>query len=313
MNNELETIRVVTPIRKLDSRNQTPLQNDESLYVVPRPSIFDAFGEFRFPLEATILWLGAFTNHWPHAEPGFGKTVMFVPGFMAGDITLSVMANFCRILGHRAVMSGIWSNSRCPREELDLLGLRLERVAERHGGPVVVIGHSLGGIYAREIARRYPRLVERVITMGSPLWRPRSVSNTAVQAFASSIAALRGHARGCLSESCSCGLRISNLPPPGVPVTVIFSRTDGIVDWRSCVDLSGEPTVENIEVHCSHVGMALSLEVYKIVAERLMLRRAEMPADIDEDRPDPMESISAAADPVIPAKLTAKSRPRASF
>ncbi|MGB6088318.1 MAG: hypothetical protein WBG26_02395, partial [Candidatus Binataceae bacterium] len=78
---------------------------------VLRPSILDVLGEFRVPLEATMLWLNALTYSWPHAVPGHGKTIMFIPGFMAGDISLAPLANFCRFLGHRSVMSGIWSNS----------------------------------------------------------------------------------------------------------------------------------------------------------------------------------------------------------
>ncbi len=242
---------------------------------IRRPSMLDALGEFRVPLEATMLWLNALTYAWPHAIPGHGKTVMFIPGFMAGDITLAPMANFCRFLGHRSVMSGIWSNSSCPREVLELVGARIERVVERHGGPVIVIGHSLGGVYAREIGRRYPSVVERVITMGSPITRPRDAANMAVQAVANSVAALRGRAEGCLSENCSCGLSISSTEPPCVPITDIYSRTDGIVHWQSCIDRSGSPIVENVEVHCSHVGMAVSAEVYKIIAARLILPESE--------------------------------------
>ncbi|MHB8380726.1 MAG: alpha/beta fold hydrolase [Candidatus Binataceae bacterium] len=256
---------------KLSSISAAPIDSPK----FHRPSMLEALGEFRVPLEATMLWLNALTYSWPRAVPGQGKTIMFIPGFMAGDITLAPMANFCRFLGHRSVMAGIWSNSSCPREVLELVGARIERVVERHGGPVVVIGHSLGGIYAREIGRRYPDAVERVITMGSPITRPRDAANRAVQAVASSMAALRGRAQGCLSENCSCGLTISNLAPPRVPTTVIYSRTDGIVHWQSCLDLSRSPIVENIEVHCSHVGMAVSAEVYKIIAARLILPETE--------------------------------------
>ncbi|MGC1678822.1 MAG: alpha/beta fold hydrolase [Candidatus Binataceae bacterium] len=242
---------------------------------IRRPSMLDALGEFRVPLEATILWLNAFTYSWPHAMPGYGKTVMFIPGFMAGDITLAPLANFCRFLGHRSVMSGIWSNSSCPREVLELVGARIERVVERHGGPVVVIGHSLGGIYARELGHRYPELIERVITMGAPIRRPRDAANRAVQAVASSMARLRGRAPGCLSENCSCGLSISEMAQTLVPTTVIYSRTDGIVHWESCIDRRGSALVENVEVHCSHVGMAVSADVYKIIAARLLLPESE--------------------------------------
>ncbi len=255
----------------MTSPNTAPSEDAD----IRRPSMIEALGEFRVGLEATMLWLNALTYPWPHARAGCGKTVMFIPGFMAGDITLAPLANFCRYLGHRSVMSGIWSNSSCPREVLALVGTRLERVVERHGGPVVVIGHSLGGIYAREIGRRYPEFVERVITMGSPITRPRDAANSAVQVVANSIAMLRGRAEGCLSENCSCGIGLSMTIAPRVPTTVLYSRSDGIVHFESCIDRSALAAVENIEVHCSHVGMAVSAEVYKIIASRLMLPAPE--------------------------------------
>ncbi|MGO9604086.1 MAG: esterase/lipase family protein [Candidatus Binataceae bacterium] len=240
-----------------------------------RPTMLDALGEFRVPLEATILWLHALTYPWPHAEPGKGKLVMLIPGFMAGDITLSPLANFCRLTGHRAVMSGIWTNSECPREALERLGKRLEQVSERHGGPVVVIGHSLGGVYARELGHRYPDRIERVITMGSPIHRVRDAANVLVRAVAHGVARVRGKAEGCLSESCACGLSIANLKPASVPTTVIYSRTDGVVHWETCVDRGNSPMVENVEVMSSHVGMAVSADVYKVIANRLVLPRQD--------------------------------------
>ena len=232
--------------------------------------MLDALGEFRVPFEATMLWLHAFTYPWPHAEPGKGKLVMLIPGFMAGDITLAPLANFCRMMGHRAFMSGIWSNSDCPRDSLEQLGKRLKQVTDRHGGPVVIVGQSLGGVYARELGHRHPDRIERIITMGSPLTTVRGAANTLVQAIARSVAKVRGKAEGCLSESCACGLSISSRMPETVPTTVIYSRTDGVVNWHSCLDRSGSPLVENVEVMSSHVGMAVSAEVYKVIASRLV-------------------------------------------
>lgn len=236
--------------------------------------MLDALGEFRVPLEATMLWLQAFTYPWPHAEPGKGKLVMLIPGFMAGDITLAPLANFCRMMGHRAVMPGIWSNSDCPRDALEQLGKRLKQVTDRHGGSVVLVGQSLGGVYARELGHRHPDQIERIITMGSPLGPVRGAANVLVQAVARSVAKVRGKAEGCLSESCSCGLSMSNRTPETIPTTVIYSRTDGVVDWKACLDRSGSPIVENVEVMSSHVGMAVSAEVYKVIASRLVLPAA---------------------------------------
>ncbi|MDO8432245.1 MAG: alpha/beta fold hydrolase [Candidatus Binatus sp.] len=236
-----------------------------------RPSLLDSLGELRFPFEASLFWLGALSYPWPRVERANSKTVMLIPGFMAGDVTLAPMANFCRWLGHRAVFAGIWSNSQCPRESVEHLSSRLARTADRWDSPIVVIGHSLGGIYARELAHRNPQLVERVITLGSPIRWPRDSSNHAVAAVARSMARIRGKAERCLSEACSCGLRMSETSPKDVPTTVVYSRTDGVVHWQSCVDNSDAPTIENVEVLGSHVGMAFSADVYRVIAARLAL------------------------------------------
>jgi triacylglycerol lipase len=236
-----------------------------------RPSFFDTLAELRFPLEASLFWLGALNHPWPRVEPANCKTVMLIPGFMAGDVTLAPMANFCRWLGHRAVFAGIWSNSKCPRESVEHLSKRMIRTAERWESPIVLVGHSLGGVYARELAHRNPQIVERVITLGAPIRWPRDSSNHAVAAVARSMARIRGKAEGCLSEACSCGLRMSELSPKEVPTTVVYSRTDGVVHWQSCVDNSESPMVENVEVFGSHVGMAFSADVYRVLAARLAL------------------------------------------
>jgi triacylglycerol lipase len=254
------------------------LRSGHSNGAAKRPSLIDALGELRFPLEASIFWVKAFAHPWPHAAPGEGRVALLIPGFMAGDVTLLPLANFLSRLGHRPVLSGIWSNSRCPRETLALLSRRLGYVRERFDGPIALIGQSLGGLYARELARRHSELLDRVITLGSPIRKPRHHANLAVEAVARSVATLRGKAEGCLSESCECGLEITDDDwDEEVPTTVIFSRSDGVVHWESCVDVSGSGLVENVEVMGSHVGMGLNADVYRIIAERLVLppHRAE--------------------------------------
>ncbi len=237
------------------------------------PRCSTRWASFEFRSRPPIYWLNALAHPWPHVKPLNSKVVMLIPGFMAGDVTLTPMANFCRWLGHRAVYAGIWSNSECPRDTMRKLSARLALVHEKFEQPIVLIGQSLGGVYAREIAREQPEMVERVISLGSPLRQPRRAANLAVQAVARSIAALRGKADGCLSEECKCGLALSEESPAQVPATHVYSRTDGVVDWQSCVDLSGAPTVENVEVMGSHVGMGFNADVYRVIADRLAMPR----------------------------------------
>jgi hypothetical protein len=245
--------------------------NSRDRHQPKRPSLINSLGEFRVPLEASIYWLGALTHPWPHARPRNRKIVMLIPGFLAGDVTLAPLANFCRWLGHRAVYAGILSNSECPRETMRKLNERLALAYEKFDQPIVVIGQSLGGVYARELAREHPEMVERVITLGSPLRQPRHAATLAVEVVARSVAALRGKADGCLTESCECGLMLSDDSPANVPTTHVYSRTDGVVHWESCIDLSGAPLAENVEVMSSHVGMGLNAEVYRVIADRLAM------------------------------------------
>jgi triacylglycerol lipase len=240
---------------------------------IRRPSIFDTLGEFRVPYEAATSWLSTFNYPWHHVDRAESKVVMLIPGFMAGDATLIPLAHFLRVLGHRTVFSGITSNSRCPRDTLRDLTPRLTRAHERFGERIFLIGQSLGGVYARALARENPDLVERVITLGAPIRQPRDSANYAVATIAGSVAALRGKAHGCLSENCQCGLRITDEAPLEVPVTAVYSRTDGVVHWQACIDKSGVPNVENVEILGSHCGMGVNIQAFHVIADRLELRR----------------------------------------
>jgi triacylglycerol lipase len=240
---------------------------------IKRPSLFDALGEFRVPYEAAVSWLSTFNYPWHHVDRAESKVVMLIPGFMAGDATLIPLAHFLRMLGHRTVFSGITSNSRCPRDTLRDLATRLTRAHDRFGQRIVLIGQSLGGVYARALARENPDLVERVITLGSPIRQLSDSANYAVATVVNSVAALRGKANGCLSENCQCGLKITDEAPVNVPTTVVYSRTDGVVHWQACIDRSGLKNVENVEILGSHCGMAVNVEAFRVIANRLEMRR----------------------------------------
>jgi hypothetical protein len=237
--------------------------------------VLDILGELRAPLEALAYTFRALRPPWPRFDKGEGKLVMLVPGFMAGDFSLSLMARFLRWLGHRVEFCGIWSNAKCPRATLERLAARVSEISEREGAPVVVIGQSLGGVYAREVASRDPERIERVITLGAPINAPRDSCHSAVRAVADSMAAIRGRREGCLTESCSCGLELTRRRTHAVPVTVVYSRSDGIVHWQSCIDQTGSGLVEHVEVMGSHVGMAVSPDVFRIIADRLVMPRPE--------------------------------------
>jgi hypothetical protein len=192
-----------------------------------------------------------------------------------GDLWLIPLASFCNWLGHRARFVGIMANAGCPSLMLERLEAKLGQIFRENGAPVVVIGHSLGGLYARELAHRHPEQVERVITLGAPVSHPLNSCNTTLTMLADCIAAISSRWKECLTGSCSCGAALVMHRMPPVPVTAIYSRTDGIVDWKGCIGQSESATLDHVEVMGSHLGMALSPDVFRIIAQRLAWPREE--------------------------------------
>src|SRR5579859_6168855 len=117
---------------------------------------FGAVGEFaRF---ARRVWTWPFSRRTQRPQ-----AILLIPGFLAGDVTLYPFANWLRSRGHQVFFSGILANADCPRRAMDRLAGILQAQYDRHGEKLIVIGHSLGGIYARELARRMPQCVEQTI------------------------------------------------------------------------------------------------------------------------------------------------------
>lgn len=188
------------------------------------------------------------------------QPVLLVPGFMAGDYTLSAMGGFLRTQGFRTYRSGIHMNVGCTREAADRLERRIESIANRRGRKVSIVGHSLGGMLARGLAARRPDLIEGIITLGSPIVAPAAVHNSlewSTEMLSRLTAAGFG---GLMSLDCIAGtcaresFEQSHLPlPDDVGFTAVYSRRDGIVDWKACIDPAAEP----VEVRTSHCGMAI--------------------------------------------------------
>ena len=263
----------------------------EPAAVARRPSLVNALFELRLPIEAAALfWSYGIYHPRPRVDDGNRKIVMMIPGFMAGDLTLAPLAKFCEWLGHKTFFTGIWSNSRCPRETILHLERNLEEIHASFGR-VVIIGHSLGGMYALELGVRRPDLIERVITLGSPVRSVQNSCHTFVLAAARLISILRGMDHGCLTPSGTCIMNLMERYPGEVPTTAMYSRTDGVVHWESCVDQSGATAVENIEVTGSHVGMAVNAGVYRVVADRLAMppREQRRRCSASEATPAPEE------------------------
>lgn len=193
---------------------------------------------------------------------------MLVPGFMAGDWSLARMSGFLRDQGLRTYRAQISLNSACTMRTAERLERRLETIAIRRDSKVTIVGHSLGGMLARGLAARRPDLVAGIVTMGSPVLAPGAVHgllgwNTRVLTQLSRVG-LNGVMSGdCVAGRCARESWEETQSPldPSVGYTAIYSRRDGIVDWRSCLD----PFAEHVEVRTSHVGMALDPVVFDAV------------------------------------------------
>jgi pimeloyl-ACP methyl ester carboxylesterase len=198
--------------------------------------------------------------------------VLLVPGFMAGDWSLIPLARFLRQCGHPTYTSGIVLNSGCTAALLDFLERRLERVVEDAGGPVAVVGQSRGGTLSRMLAVRRPGLVAGLVTLGAPLLNPLATTRLVLRQVDAMIRLNRPGWSWLVSADCVAGacaertVALLAAPfPAGLPFVSVYSRADGVVDWRSCLD----PGAEHVEVDSSHNGMGTNGAVLRTVGSRL--------------------------------------------
>jgi pimeloyl-ACP methyl ester carboxylesterase len=226
------------------------------------------------------VWRAAGDRHTrrttPYAARGgtrSGDPVILVPGFLAGDGTLSLMSRALRAQGFRTYRSHIHANIGCTLNAAAQLESRLESIAMRRGSRVQIVGHSLGGMLARGIAVRRPDLVSNIVTMGSPMLAPGAHHPSLAAMLEMLVRLSRAGVPGLMSADCvggSCArlsFDESRQPvPAGVGFTALYSRRDGIVDWRACVD----PLARAVEVTASHLGMAFDPRVIDAVAESLV-------------------------------------------
>jgi len=188
---------------------------------------------------------------------GDGHPVIVFPGLGAADMTTVPLRNFLQHLGYSAYPWQQGFNFGPRRGVLDAVRAQVQRVAERHGEKVSLIGWSLGGLYAREMAKELPALARCVITLGSPFaGHPRA---TNAWRFYQAVSGQDVHDPALIEQ-------IRGTPP--VPTTSIYSRTDGVVAWQCSLN-EESPLAENIEVHASHIGMGMNPLALYAVADRL--------------------------------------------
>jgi pimeloyl-ACP methyl ester carboxylesterase len=234
--------------------------------------------ESRWPLELARLSVDPVMLGRDVAR-GDGRPVVLMPGFLAGDQTLLVLAAWLRRMGHRPYTCGFVASVDCSDRALDRVERRVEQLHGRHGRRVALVGHSRGGHYARALASRRPDRVSHAVSLGADLQGMLGVSaptQAVVAAARRGIAALRrARAEGCLTPECACGFARDFAAPlraDRVRFTSVYSKSDGVVRWRSCLD----PAAKHVEVHASHCGMAVNPGAYRAMATALdRFRRRE--------------------------------------
>ena len=227
--------------------------------------------ELRFwPELARLL---ADTRFWWPTRSTQRRPVLLIPGFMAGDASLTVLAGWLRRRGHAVRTSGIRLNVGCSGRDLE----RLDAVLAAFGEPVLLIGQSRGGTLARALAARHPDKVAALVTLGSPVLDPLAISPHVLRtvrsvAFLGDLGVRWLFSTECRDGACCSEFRtLLRTPlPAGSRALALYSRTDAIVDWRACLD----PDADCVEIDGSHCGMAVNVEVYREL-ERLLERSEE--------------------------------------
>jgi pimeloyl-ACP methyl ester carboxylesterase len=210
---------------------------------------------------------------WGHEVPrGDGRPVVLLPGFLAGDQTLLVLAAWLRRIGYRPFTCGFVANVQCSDRALERVERRVEQVHRRHGRRVAVIGHSRGGHFARAIGHRRPDAVSHAVSVGAGLREMLAVSYPTEGAVAAARDLQRrtGGARSplCLTEACDCAFArdfTQPFPTDRVRLTSIYSKGDGVVRWQAAL----APDAECVEVTGSHVGLIFNRKTYRALAAAL--------------------------------------------
>jgi pimeloyl-ACP methyl ester carboxylesterase len=191
---------------------------------------------------------------------GDDHPVLILPGFLAGDASTAPLRSILQSQGYWAHGWRLGRNLGPTPDIVDGLVERLHTLHDRHDRPVSLIGWSLGGMYARRLARRWPELVRQVITLGSP-FRITADDRSSVSGLFDALKPTHAVGVDQLLPGMDAG-------PLAVPATAIYTRTDGVVRWWQCIETISA-TTENIEVRGSHSGLGFNPAAIYAISDRL--------------------------------------------
>jgi pimeloyl-ACP methyl ester carboxylesterase len=235
---------------------------------------------------------------WPlltQVRRGDGHPVLVLPGFTAGDESTVILRRLLGYLGYQPLPWGLGQNTG----SVDLqerLFHRFDSLAREYDRKMSIIGQSLGGVFARELARQWPERVRQVIALGSPFASSGPETTNAL------VSRLFQYLSGMSQEQMRDRMLGFAAEPPPVPSTAIYSKADGVVHWSACLEYQGEQS-ENIEVLGSHTGMALNPLVLHVLFDRLAqaenawrpFRRERGCRSLLYPTPEPLTEVTACA------------------
>ncbi len=225
---------------------------------VERPGPLSTIREFRTPFEGL-----KFLYRFPQlltAPPGDGRPIALAPGYLAGEYSMQPLAAFLRYLGYTVYPWGLGNNNGDVEEDIGRFGERIEGLHEDlDGEPITLIGWSLGGVIAREVARLREPCVREVITLGTPV-----VGGPKYTSIGGFYAALKG----INLDELEVEVHARNSEGLNQPVTSIYTKADGVVAWQASVDVYN-PQARNIEVSSTHFGIGVSPVVWRLIADIL--------------------------------------------
>jgi pimeloyl-ACP methyl ester carboxylesterase len=189
------------------------------------------------------------------APRGRGQVVIDVPGWKSPESAMAPLRSYLRALGYDSRGWGFGINRGNPERDVELLAGHIENTI-RDDRPIALVGWSLGGVIAREVARIMPNRISTVVTYGTPIGGPRHTLGAS--AF--------GEDECRRIEALAARLDRDN--PIQVPMTAIYTKRDTVVDWRACIDRNSQ-RVRHVEVRSTHLGLGIDPDVWWTVADAL--------------------------------------------
>jgi hypothetical protein len=226
---------------------------------IPSPPLFNMVLESRSLIEwSSIYCIYPFI---PKRIKGNGKPVLLIPPYLGDDFSKSFVRRYLKSLGFTTYKWELGFNM-VKSHYIPRLEEKLADIYHKHQEKVSIVGWSGGGIFAKIIANRHPNQVEQILTMGSPIWGVMDMK-TPVYGL---LEFFRGKSLKERNERFLAELE----PIPKVPVTCIYTKTDGLVPWKHCMEAETfRKDIKNIEVYGSHMGMGANASILLITANAL--------------------------------------------